>query len=198
MFKLSASCHSPVAKEDVPCISLLTSSCWPSSGSQNPSCCDPSSSRLGVTVVRDRATFGLTDDHILNCHHLALACVGYTHQVFDVSFSVTNKLPFQCPGFKFADVSVPLPHGDCAIKNKRFTNWKLRFYASHQHCWALFFSSSHNSVSHSYCEESLLPTSSWEVLSHWASILLSPVSSCNSQVSHSPFCGWHLWYYPLL
>ena len=102
-----------------------------------------------LCFVRDWAHFRPLDDHISNCHHLA--CVGYVHQVSVVSFSVTHKLSFQCLGFKFADVSVPLPHEDCATKNIQFTNWKLRFYTSHQLCWASFFSSSHKQVSDPCC-----------------------------------------------
>ena len=51
----------------------------------------------------------------------------------------------QCFGFKFADVVVPLPNEGCATKNRLLTNWKLRFYTSHQLCWE-FFSLSHNYV----------------------------------------------------
>ena len=74
-------------------------------------------------------------------------------QVSVVSFSVNHKLSFQCLGFKFADISVPLPHQDCGTKNRYYTNWKLRLYSSHQLCWAFFFSSSHNQVPDSCCME---------------------------------------------
>ena len=43
--------------------------------------------------------FGLLDDHISNCHQLA--CIGYVHQVYLVSFSVTQKLSFQCLNTSF-------------------------------------------------------------------------------------------------
>ena len=92
---------------------------------------------VGWASVRDWAHLGLLDDHFSNCHNLA--CVGYVHQVSVVAFIVTHKLSFQCLGFTFADISFPLPHEDCATKIRKFFNWKLRFFTSHQLCSAFFF-----------------------------------------------------------
>ena len=134
----------PLIAVDAPCF-LLPSFSWPSSGCQIHICCDPSSSRSGVCVVRDRVHFGLLDDHISNCHHLP--CAGYVHQVSVVSFRVTHQLSFQCVGDKFADVSVPLHHEDC---NQKYSLLIESFYTSYQLCWTLFFSC-HNQVSDPCC-----------------------------------------------